>query len=295
MMAFLAVATLLVALLLAGAWRLRQRYGWGILLLTTTPLFGTLVGSLVGIYPVSLRLTLFAAPLVQLLLLSGVDLAMIRLSNAPARRAWTLVGSALTIPLLAVSLLQVGRAEHPEDVRTLVEELSRRRRDEPVYVFAGSIPPWTYYSTDWRAPEYARLEFVASVAGAGGPAFENAPSRDSLSRGEGAGLVYRTPAGVELYGLATGIEWTPSLGPLKRSPDEGWAGHEAGRIAATGAPAVWILMSHFVGSELELYRELERRGGCATYVRNLDNAVLVRYTLEPHQSAAACGRVSLAR
>jgi hypothetical protein len=37
------------------------------------------------------------------------------------------------------------------------------------------------------------------------------------------------------------------------------------------------LMSHMVGSERELLPELERRGACATYVRELDNAMLVRY------------------
>jgi hypothetical protein len=290
---FLTVATLLLALILMGAWRLRQRYGWGIVLLTAAPLFGTLVASVAGIYPVSLRLTLFAAPLVQLLLVSGLDFGIRRLSNAAARRAWTFAGCALTVPLLAVSLLQVTRTEPPEDVRTLVEELSRRRHQEPVYVFAGSIPPWTYYVTDWRVPDRKRLEFVARVARASGAAFENAPSRD-LSRDEGAGLVYRAPTGIELYGLATGIEWTPSLGPLKRSPDEGWASHEAGRIAAAGAPTVWILMSRFVGAERELFRELERRGACATYVRHLDNAVLVRYSLKPSRSPGKCRVVSLA-
>jgi hypothetical protein len=204
-----------------------------------------------------------------------------------------LVGSALTLPLLAISLLQVGRAEHPEDMRTLVEDLSSRRRHEPVYVFAGSIPPWAYYSTDWRAPDHQRLEFVARVASAGGAAFENAPSRGRLRRDEGAGLAYRDSTGVELYGLATGIEWTPSLGPLKHTPDEGWARHEAGRLEAAGAPAAWIVMSHFVGAERELYRELEQRGACATYVRRLDNAVLVRYSLRPARSAGECGGVSL--
>jgi len=36
-------------------------------------------------------------------------------------------------------------------------------------------------------------------------------------------------------------------------------------------------MSRFRGSERRLLFELHRRGACATYVRELDNAMLIRY------------------
>ena len=200
-------------------------------MLLTVPLGAAVCASLVGLYPVSLRLTLFAAPLVQLLFVAGLQAMIERLPEPAARRAWVLAGAALACPLAAISLLQLSR-DPPEDVRSLVHDLTSHRQEEPVYVFAGSIPPWLFYSTDWSEPDRERLKVVARLAGSGGPAFENAPSRGLVGPGQGVGLAHRSAAGLELYGLPTGIEWTPSLGPLKRTADPGWAETEADRVTA---------------------------------------------------------------
>ena len=281
---FLVVAVALLLLFVAGGAWLLKCHGWSTLVLVAGPPAVAACASIVGAFPVSLRLTLFAAPLVQLLLVAGLDRLILRLPEDHARRAWVLAGSVLAIPLLAISLLQARGGSPSEDVRTLVEELSRRRRGEPVYISAGSVPPWAYYSTDWNAPDFRRLDFLARIAGAGGAAFENAPSRKLVGQGEGDGLEYRTASGLELYGLATGIEWTPSLGPLKRSPDAGWIEGEARRIESLDARAAWVLMSRTVGTEGELRQELERRGADATYAKELDNATLVRYLLRSRNS-----------
>jgi hypothetical protein len=224
-------------------------------------------------------------PLVQLLLFAGLDRSIMRLPDGHARRAWVAACFALALPLAAVALLQAERVEASEDVRALVKDLSGRRRQEAVYVFAASIPPWAYYTTDWSAPDRRRLGFLARIAGAGGAAFENTPSRARVDDSETAGLDYHTASGAEIYGLATGIEWTPNLGPRKYEPDAGWAEGESRRVASLEAPA-WVLMSHTVGAERELLREIGRRGACATYVRELDNAVLARYA----PASAAPGR-----
>jgi hypothetical protein len=285
---FLAVAVTLLLLMAAGCGWLRARFGWSIAVLAAGPFLAAVAGSLVGVYPLGLRLTLFEMPLVQLLLVSGLERVIVRLPEVRARRAWVVVGSAFTVPLAAISLLQVQHAGASEDVRTLVAELSRRRQQEPLYVFTRSIPPWVYYSTDWASPERGRLDFASRVATSGGAAFENAPSRARVERNEGDGLEYRAATGLELYGLATGIEWTPNLGPLKYTPDSGWSETEAQRLMSLDAAAVWVLMSHLTGSEGELHSELERRGMCATYVRELDNAMLIRYVLNAGQSRAKC-------
>jgi hypothetical protein len=286
--AFLVVAVLLLVLLVAGAGWLRARFGWSVAALVAGPPLAAVLASVLGLYPVGLRLGVFAMPLVQLLLLSGLGRIVRRLPEPRARRALVMAGSALALPLFAISLLQVRQAGGSEDVRALVEELSRHRQHEPVYVFAGSIPPWVFYSTDWRAPDRRRLAFVSQAAGSGGAAFENAPSRGLVAPGEGEGLQYGADAGLELYGLATGIEWTPNLGPLKHTPDPGWAESEAGRLVGLGAPAVWVLLSHMVGTEGQLRQELERRGMCPTHARELDNAVLIRYLFRPSGAAASC-------
>ena len=284
---FLGVAVATLLLLTTGARWLLRRHGWSVLLMVTAPLVAAAGASLVGLYPASLRLTLFAAPLVQILFVAGLHAVIERLPEAAARRAWVVAGATLACPLLAICLLQLTR-EPPENVRSLVADLTSRRLEEPVYVFAGSIPPWLFYSTDWRTPDRERLKVVARLAGSGGAAFENAPSRGQVGQEQAVGLAHQSAAGPELYGLATGIEWTPSLGPLKRTTDAGWAETEADRVTALEGAAAWLLMSHMVGSEVRLLRELERRGACATYVRRLDNAMLVRYALSPRRSPGEC-------
>jgi hypothetical protein len=284
---FLGVAVAVLLLLVIGARWLLGRHGGSVLMLLTVPLGAAVCASLVGLYPVSLRLTVFAAPLVQLLFVAGLQAMIERLPEPAARRAWVLAGAALACPLAAISLLQLSR-DPPEDVRSLVHDLTTHRQEEPVYVFAGSIPPWLFYSTDWSDPDRERLKVVARLAGSGGPAFENAPSRGLVGPGQGVGLAHRSAAGLELYGLPTGIEWTPSLGPLKRTADPGWAETEADRVTALEGGVAWVLMSHMVGNEVQLLHELEHRGACATYVRQLDNATLVRYTLSLQRSPRKC-------
>jgi hypothetical protein len=289
-LAFLATAVALLALLAAGARSLLTRHGRSILLLVVGPLVAAAGASIAGIYPLGLRLTLFGMPLMQLLLFGGLERSMIRLTDRHAWRAWVAVCLLLILPVAAVAILQVQRMETSEDVRALVADLARQRCQEPVYVFAASIPPWAYYTTDWSAPDLRRLTFLARIAGAGGAAFENAPSRIRIDDSEGSDLAYRDSSGAEVYGLATGIEWTPNLGPLKYEPDAGWVQREASRVTSLGVPT-WVLMSHMVGSERELLPEIERRGACATYVRDLDNAILVRYLPRPADPGGKCESV----
>lgn len=263
-------------IVLAGGRSLARAHTWSILLLVMGPLVAAVAASIAGIYPLGLRLTLFAMPLVQLLLFAGLERALAGLSVDSARRAWIAVGCAMSLPLMAVTLLLLELSQPPEDVQTLVKDLAGRRRGEAVYVFARSIPPWAYYTTDWTAPDRRRLALLARIASAGGAAFENAPRGSRVDASTGTGLAYRTAAGPEIYGLATGIEWTPNLGPLTQEPDASWVEREADRVTAVDAPT-WILMSRTLASEQALFAELERRGACATYVRELDNATLIRY------------------
>ena len=117
---------------------------------------------------------------------------------------------------------------------------------------------------------------MTRLAGAGGPAFENAPARDHPVDREGEELRYRSEFGDELYGIPSGIEWTPSLGVLKLNPDPGWLENEATRIEAAAKPAIWVLMSDVVGGESHLLRELERRGARRTHLLDRRDATLVR-------------------
>jgi hypothetical protein len=90
-----------------------------------------------------------------------------------------------------------------------------------------------------------------------------------------------------VYGLPTGIEWTPNLGPFSQEPEPGWAETEADRIGPARGP-VWILMSRTLVDERLLQAEIERRGACATYVRELDNAALIRYVPSTALATGQC-------
>ena len=59
------------------------------------------------------------------------------------------------------------------DPRAIVRTWEAAGADEPVYVSARGLPIWTFYTTDWSAPDLERLGFLERVAGPGGPAFQN--------------------------------------------------------------------------------------------------------------------------
>src|SRR4030095_11108259 len=105
---------------------------------------------------------------------------------------------------------------------------------EPVYVAARSFPVWMFYTTDWRAPDESRLRWAASIAGAGSPAHNNAPSRGRVRVDETRLLARPYRGRVEIIGVPTGRQYrtssrtmNPSLSAaeyaLPLQPDTGWA------------------------------------------------------------------------
>jgi 4-amino-4-deoxy-L-arabinose transferase-like glycosyltransferase len=278
------VGAITTTLGLLGLLRVYRGQGAFALVLLAGPFVAVVFASLLGFYPVSLRLVLFLAPLAQLLIVAGVEQILEPLVPPIRRRAWILAGSIAVLPQVATSLLEVTDRNPPQHVRVLVEELQRRRQPrEPVYVFVRSLLPWLYYSTNWVSPDRKRLSLMARVADPGGPAFENAPARDHPVYREGYELRYQSPAGEELYGISSGIEWTPSLGVLKLNTDVGWVENEADRIESEARPAIWVLMANVVGAEPNLLRELDRRGGLRTHVFNRRDAILMRFVFTADQ------------
>ena len=121
------------------------------------PFIAVVCASMLGLYPVSLRLVLFLTPVAQLLIVAGVEQGLRPLQPWIMKRAWVLVGATAVLPQLAVSLLEATNPDPPQHVRVLVEELRRRRQpQEPVYVFVRGLLPWVYYSTDWGLPDRKR-------------------------------------------------------------------------------------------------------------------------------------------
>jgi hypothetical protein len=249
--------------------------------LVGTPLALVVVAATLGRYPFVRRTLLFAMPLILVALAAGLaELALL----APLRlrrTAWVAIGLLVAGPNLAVATLQSLNTNQAYPVRALVEDLRRRRGPgEPVYVGAGAVPAWTFYSTDWTAPDRVRVTLLNRLAAPGGPAFENAPSRGRGVRpSEGKALHYTTPAGQELLGSPSGIESGALVGPLGDvRPDSGWAAEEAARIREAACPGVWVLLSQLRDVEKELLlEELERAGGVRTFFEDPNGAVLARF------------------
>jgi 4-amino-4-deoxy-L-arabinose transferase-like glycosyltransferase len=233
-----------------------------------------ILASIFGIYPISGRTTLFFVPVLTILLAAGVDEA----SRLAVRRPTA--ASILLTPALLLLLVTIGEffdSDPREDVRPLIALLQKHRQPgEAVYIFAGAIPAWAFYTTNWRSPDLERLGYLRTIASSGGPAFENAPSAVRRSEGEPETLVYRGPGGTELYGYSTGLE-AGVFRFTKSRPDSGWSESETRRIRAVATPGVWLLFAHFHGPEGELLREIEAVGGRSTFEDKRNGAALVHY------------------
>jgi hypothetical protein len=144
-------------------------------------------------------------------------------------------------------------------------------------VFARSLPAWIFYSTDWTRPDTARLGYLVRAAGAGGFAFENAPSRDRVRPEEILAAEPSPKAPDELLGLPSGMEWVEVRGHLRSAPDSGWVETERRRIEDAAAPGVWVLASTFYGPETELFAALERDATRRTFAHLRPGSALVRY------------------
>ena len=160
----------------------------------------------------------------------------------------------------------------------LIKEItvaSRMGGGDPVYVAARSFPLWVFYTTDWERPDRERLAWAASIAGAGSPAHNNAPSRRGpVDQREGASLTRSYRGRVEIVGLPTGRQYvtsTRTLDPalaaaahaLPLGPDSGWSDVEVRRMAEIARPRIWVFGSHMFaldGAEPALVGALQRRG-----------------------------------
>jgi len=237
-----------------------------------------LLASVAGIYPISGRTALYFVPILIVILAAAVD----EVSRLAVRRP-IVVSIVLTPALLMVLVTarEFFNADPREDVRPLVALLQKRRHPgEGVYIFAGALPAWAFYTTDWRSPDRDRLDFLRIIGSSGGPAFENAPTAFRGPLGDSGALAYRGPGGTEIYGYSSGLEATVYR-LTKSRPDSGWSEREARRIRAAATPGVWLLFSHFHGPEGELLREIEAVGGRSTFEDRRNSAALIRYAFEP--------------
>lgn len=121
----------------------------------------------------------------------------------------------------------------------------------PVYIHARAIPAWVYATTDWRAPDRARLaRYVVFAGHTDSPAHENLSRAGPVEPGAGDSLRIEAPddrlRAKELVGLAPGVRYRIAGPTSADAPSAGWATEEARRISADVARGgAWIVASHF--------------------------------------------------
>jgi 4-amino-4-deoxy-L-arabinose transferase-like glycosyltransferase len=243
------------------------------------PMVAALGASMVRRYPVTPRLWVFTAPAVLIVLAAGVAAAFARWREHRARWA---IGSALAVWLVALILISVNPRFLAPATRPLVAELEQQPRDsDPVYVNAGAVPAWTFYTTDWTAPDTARVRAILRAERVTGNAFQNAIGRGhAVSDTEGTQLVFAHRGRQEVLGLATGMQWREGQWFTQEDPDSGWAGREASRIRQVTDSTVWLLFANVYGGEMTaLLAALQQAGGRVVYEHPARGAVLYRYRL----------------
>jgi 4-amino-4-deoxy-L-arabinose transferase-like glycosyltransferase len=279
----LAVVSLIVTV--AGVVGLIQRgKGW-LAIVVSVPVVATAIASAAGLYPVSARHLLFAAPGIFLLMAAGLGTVAARLPSRLALSGFIIAASGFVLPSLAQGAAELVSPIRRQDTRQLVRAFEARSAPgDCVYVSVVAIPAWIFYTTDWDAPKRERLSWVAQRADFRGPLFHSALARGPVMLGEGAELERITGQRVELFGMPTGreIRWG---GFASTRMNDGWAANEADRVVnACNGRTVWVLYVPLAEIDREpalgaLRTALEQRGAGLISVRRTREADLLQFAL----------------
>lgn len=248
-------ASVLVGL---GAAYLVRRQGLGVASLFAAPLFALGVASALQLYPIAFRLVFFATPLIALLLASGVY-AAVAIAPRRIRPATFALVAATALGVSAYTTYQrlYVRSQRETRTATIIRELlAVGPATEPVYIYAGALPVWLYYASDWRKPNAARLAFMMRMGAVGSPAFNNTPSRGRRVVADGDDLVWRDGL-TELVGLPPGVS-NNAVQVFGERPDSGWGENEVRRIRAVANPCARAFFTHILlrTSVLEIETDL---------------------------------------
>jgi hypothetical protein len=227
-------------ILVAGLWILLRRAPRAVAAMVGVPLLLLLVASSLHRYPLAERVLLFAVPTFVWSLAAASTGAVLQRGHLGR-----VIGGLAVVGLGAVNIVHPYR---PPATRQAVDSLLRLAAPgEAIYVASGGIPAWSFYTTDWAAPDTAYLDWIERTAGRPeAAAFHNtAPRGRPVGPNEGEELRTRRRGRVELLGLASGVQWREGRGfAIPVVADSGWAGREAARIRAAAAPTIWVLIAN---------------------------------------------------
>jgi len=220
-----------VVLLLAAA--AGRRFGWGWLAVPAVMLALVLATSWLRLYPLEPRLMLFLAPVTLGILGAGLAVVLEGLVRPAGLRA----GAALALAGVLAGWGAGWQGRGPGttlDDRNAVLLVSQRPPGTPVYLLQAATSKYPYYTTDWRAPDTARLRWFSGIMSHGGPGFRATRSAAGLGT-PGAGLLANPGNPLELVAHASGTGGGP---PGPDTP--AWADAEASRLVSLGATEVWV-------------------------------------------------------
>jgi len=263
----------------AGLFSLRRLgQGWK-LILAAAPVGAAVMASALHRYPMATRTLLFTTPLLIVVLVAGLRWVVALLPRPVATWAFRIVGGGW---VATAAVIAVTKPEYAPDARRLVREFELGRgADDPVYVFAGA-PTWTFYTTDWAAPDTGRLRQLADASQASQPLL--AAPRDDLA------IPYQGRC--EIIGDPTGMQIRYWTGLTASQPDSGWAEHEAARIHAESRTDVWLFFEAYFREDVvrELLQAVERVGARRVQASDTWGASLYRYRLDGRRGESVCAR-----
>jgi len=209
----------------------RRRGAAGVLLLSGPMAIG-LVGSMLRLYPVTMRLWTFSAPLWALLVAAGVSTVARIVGQRSGRVGAVPVAALATACLLSLAGFDAAlgttnpywRRSH---IRPLIRVLEAQQRatGDPIYVTPRAAPQWLFYTTAWRT--------------------DPAPvQRDSATQWLEARTCSRPPGrprGCQMLGKPSSVVYREVTG-FEGRPDTAWASREVGRLRAVATPCGWVLM-----------------------------------------------------
>jgi Dolichyl-phosphate-mannose-protein mannosyltransferase len=257
------IALLLPAMVLLalGVWTFRKRNGLPTTVMLVMPLVAALGAAAIGKWVLTTRLMLFTAPLTILLIGDGVWSLCTRLHPKWQRAAL----AVMTVALVAAPLkYDTWVLRHPalDSIRTAVRLcLNRSHAGDVIYIYAGALPGWTFYSENWASPDHARVSRRLDAMRRIGPNPGNAASRGKPVQHEAFELQWDLDGKWEVPGIAPGVQST-IRGPLPSAPDAGWVENEVLRMRQQRSTTVFVLVSEYRAQVIEpLLAGLSASGG----------------------------------
>jgi 4-amino-4-deoxy-L-arabinose transferase-like glycosyltransferase len=231
-----------------GIWGIWRRHGWVSVMLVVLPLVFAVLAWGLDQLPLQRRVVLFLAPVVAMLAGAGV-VTIIDWMPSAAQTASKVLASVMIVVVATAGLRVALHTPKTSGGRELASEILSGVA-APVWFTASSAPVWLYYSTDWSAPDSARIAWFVSAA------------RELQPRTLPDSLFARRDStrGWELMARRSGL--VPNIrGTGNLVVDEWWAPREARQISAVSGGGAWLLMTHDrSGEKLPLLATFEQAG-----------------------------------